>query len=228
MIISFRTKSDIVYESLRRDIIDGKLRPEQRITLSDLSQKFGFSGTPIREAIKRLGSEGLVQSAPHVGTRVCKIDSGLVIEIYLIRIELESLAAKLATPCISETDIFFLNEKIRESKLAIQQQRYERLGTLNKDFHLRIYKAAPSSFLFDLIVQLWEKGSRTRAIFALVPERAIPSMQEHKLIVEALNTKNASLVERLMREHRQHALKSLVDYFEKNNELAISKSELGL
>jgi len=224
MAVAFKTKNEAVYERLRHDIIDGKLKPGQRIVISDLSKEFGFSEIPIREAIRRLDSEGLLQVTPHVGTIVTEIDEKEVTEIYLIRIELESLAAKLATPHISETDLDFLNKKNQEMELAISKQNYEKLGLLNKDFHLRIYLAAPYPLLFKLIVDLWEKVQRTRSVFALVPERAIASVEEHRKITEALRSKDADLVERLVREQKEHSMKTLVHYLGKNSELMMRKS----
>jgi len=224
MAVAFKTKNEAVYERLRHDIIDGKLKPGQRIVISDLSKEFGFSEIPIREAIRRLDSEGLLQVTPHVGTIVTEIDEKEVTEIYLIRIELESLAAKLATPHLSETDLDFLNKKIQEMELGISKHNYEKLGLLNKDFHLRIYRAAPYPLLFKLIVDLWEKVQRTRSVFALVPKRAIASVKEHKKIAEALRSKDAALVERLVREQKENSMKTLVDYLGKNSELMMRKS----
>lgn len=224
MVVAFKTKNEAVYERLRHDIIDGKLKPGQRIVISDLSKEFGFSEIPIREAIRRLDSEGLLQVTPHVGTIVTEIDEKEVTEIYLIRIELESLAAKLATPHLSETDWDFLDKKIQEMELGISKHNYEKLGLLNKDFHLRIYRAAPYPLLFKLILDLWEKVQRTRSVFALVPERAIASVREHKKIAEALRSKDADLVERLVREQKENSMKTLVDYLGKNSELMMRKS----
>ncbi len=218
MVVAFKTKNEAVYERLRHDIIDGKLKPGQRIVISDLSKEFGFSEIPIREAIRRLDSEGLLQVTPHVGTIVTKLDEKEVTEIYLIRIELESLAAKLATPHLSQVDLDFLNKKIQEMELATCRHNYEKLGLLNKDFHLRIYRAAPYPLLFKLIVDLWEKVQRTRSVFALVPERAIASVKEHRKIAEALRRKDADLVERLVRKQKENSMKTLVDYLGKNSE----------
>jgi DNA-binding GntR family transcriptional regulator len=224
MAVAFKTKNEAVYERLRHDIIDGKLKPGQRIVISDLSKEFGFSEIPIREAIRRLDSEGLLQVTPHVGTIVTEIDEKEVTEIYLIRIELESLAAKLATPHISETDLDFLDKKNQEMELAISKHNYEKLGLLNKDFHLRIYRAAPYPLLFKLIVDLWEKVQRTRSVFALVPKRAIASVEEHRKITEALRSKDADLVERLVRQQKENSMKTLVDYLGKDSELMMRKS----
>jgi DNA-binding GntR family transcriptional regulator len=219
MTLPFKTKNEAVYETLRHDIIDGKLKPGEKIVVSNLAKEFGFSEIPIREAIKKLESEGLLQLTPHVGTMVSKIDGKEVIEIYLIRTELESLAAKLATPHLNEADLDFLEKKIQEMEFATSQKNYEKMGALNKDFHLRIYRAAPYPYLFKLIVDLWEKVHRTRGVFALVPERAIASIEEHKKILAAIRNKQASLVARLVREQKKSSMKAITDYLIKNKDL---------
>ncbi len=219
MNILFKTKNEAVYETLRRDIIDGKLKPGEKIVISNLAKEFGFSEIPIREAIKKLESEGLLQVTPHVGTMVSKIDGKEAIEIYLIRIELESLAANLATPHLKEADLDFLENKIQEMESATDQRNYEKMGALNKDFHLRIYRATPYPYLFKLIVDLWEKVHRTRGVFALVPERAIASVEEHKKILAAIKEGDASLVTQLVRDQKRSSMKALTDYLAVNKDL---------
>jgi len=224
MAVAFKTKSEAVYERLRQDIIDGKLKPGERIVMSDLSKDFGFSEIPIREAVRRLESEGLLYVTPHVGPIVSTIDEDEVTEIYLIRIELESLAAKLATPHLSDTDLDFLDKKIQEMESAIRRQNYEKLGPLNKDFHLRIYRAAPHRLLYKLIVDLWEKVQRTRSVFALVPERAVPAVKEHREIAKALKSKDADLVGKLVKEQKRNSMRALVDYLEESRNLTMQES----
>jgi DNA-binding FadR family transcriptional regulator len=79
-----------------------------------------LSDIPVREAIRRLESEGYVHFTPHVGAIVTELDGGKIIELYLIRTELESLATRLAVPHVTSKDIDFLVKKNREMELAIQ------------------------------------------------------------------------------------------------------------
>lgn len=216
MAVLFKTKSEAVYENLRRNIIDGKLKPGERIIISELSQKFGLSEIPIREAMKKLESEGLIQHTPHVGTMVSKINSEEFNEIYLIRTELEALAAKLATPYLTESDLDYLQRKIEEMESVANKKKYEKLGALNKDFHMKIYSAAPYPYLLKLIIDLWERLHRTRGVFALVPERAISAIKEHKRIVEAIKEKDSILVGNLVREQKQKSMKALNDFLTEN------------
>jgi len=217
----FKTKNEAVYETLRGDILSGKLKPGEKIVISKLAKVFGFSEIPIREAIKKLESEDLLEGTPHVGTKVSKIEEKECIEIYLIRVELESLAAKLATPYLNEVDLDFLGKKIQEMELAIKQNNYGILSSLNKDFHLRIYNAAPYPYLFKLIVDLWEKVHRTLSVFVLTPKRAIVSTEGHKKILEAIRSKNAVLVGRLMRAQKNTSLKTIIDFLEKKRRRTI-------
>jgi len=212
MAIAFKTKNVAVYEVLRQDIVDGKLKSGQKIIMSDVAKRFGLSDIPVREAIRRLESDGFVQFTPHIGAVVSKMDEKEVVEIYLIRIELEALATRLAVPYVTSDDIDYLEKKNRDMELAIKRNRPEQLGTLNKDFHLRIYRAAPYPYLNKLINDLWEKVERTQSVFAYVPERAAASVGEHSQIIKALRSKDLAAAEKLIKEQKNRTMAALQQY----------------
>jgi DNA-binding GntR family transcriptional regulator len=212
MAIVSKTKNVAVYRKLRQSIIKGKLKPGQKLVMADLAKMFGLSETPVREAIRRLESDGYVHFTPHTGAVVTRIDEGKLVEIYLIRIELEALATRLASPHITERDIEFLNKKNHGMETAIQQNKYEDLGALNKDFHLRIYKAAPFPRLYKMICDLWDTFERWPSVFSYVPERAVASVEEHKKIIEALRVGDMEQSDRLMKEQKVRAMAALQKY----------------
>jgi DNA-binding GntR family transcriptional regulator len=212
MTIVSKTKNVAVYRKLRQGIIKGKLKPGQKLVMADLAKTFGLSETPVREAIRRLESDGYVHFTPHTGAVVTKIDEGKLVEIYLIRIELEALATRLASPHITDRDIEFLNKKNHSMETAILQERYENLGALNKDFHLRIYKAAPFPRLYKMICDLWDTFERWPSVFSYVPERAVASVEEHKKIIEALKVGDMEQSDRLMKEQKERAMAALQKY----------------
>ena len=212
MAIASKTKNVAVYNKLRQGIIKGKLKPGQKVVMADLAKAFGLSETPVREAIRRLESEGYVDFTPHTGAIVTKIDEGELVEIYLIRIALEELATRLASPHITEKDIDFLNKKNREMEIAIQQNRYEILAGINKLFHLRIYKAAPFPRLYKMICDLWDTFERWPSVFSYVPERAAASVEEHKKIIQALQTRDTDQADQLIKEQKERTLKALQKY----------------
>jgi len=206
------TKNVAVYEALRKDIIQGKLKPGQKIIMSEVAKEFGLSDIPVREAIRRLESEGCVHFTPHVGAIVSDLDEDKILEIYLIRIELESLATRLAVEHITSRDIDFLIKKNHEMEQAIQAQKLEKLGALNKAFHLRIYQAAPYPILSQLIEDLWQKMERAQCVFAFVPDRAAESVEEHKMIIAALKAKDVNLSEMLVKDQKNQTMVSLKRY----------------
>ncbi len=212
MPIVSKTKNVAVYKKLRQDIIKGKLKPGQKIVMADLAKAFGLSETPVREAIRRLESDGHVHFTPHMGAIVAKIDEGELVEIYLIRIALEALATRLASPHITDKDIDFLHKKNHEMEIAIQQGKYENLGSLNKNFHLRIYKAAPFPRLYKMICDLWDTFQRWPSVFSYVPERALAAVEEHKKIIQALKMRDMEQADRLIKEQKERTMEALQKY----------------
>jgi DNA-binding GntR family transcriptional regulator len=212
MPIAPKTKNVAVYKKLRQAILKGKLKPGQKIVMADLARAFGLSETPVREAIRRLESDGYIHFTPHTGAIVTKIDEDELVEVYLIRIALEALATRLASPHITDKDIDYLNKKNHEIEVAIQQNKYENIGGINKDFHLRIYKAAPFPRLYKMICDLWDTFERWPSVFAYVPERAVAAVEEHKKIIQALKMGDTDLADRLMKEQKERAMEALQKY----------------
>jgi len=216
MSLKFLTKNVAVYEALRKDILEGRMKPGQKIIMSEVAKDFGLSDIPVREAIRRLESDGYVHFTPHIGAVVTELDADKIIELYLIRIELESLATRLAVPHVTPSDIDFLIKKNREMEITVQAEKYEKLGALNKAFHLRIYQAAPYPTLNQLIEDLWEKMERTQCVFTFVPDRAVASVEEHKDIIAALKAKDTTLSEKLIKNQKSFTMASLEKYLKES------------
>lgn len=209
MTLNFKTKGEMVYNRLRSNIIDGKLKPGQKIILSALAKDFGFSVIPIREAMKKLESEGFLLIEPHVGAVVTKYDPGETAEIYRVRVELECIAAKWAIPHIGDADLSALEKLICQMDAAVARKEYGRLNALNKSFHLKMYQPCPNSFLCKLIEELWDKHHR-RNLFAFASERALGSLKEHKEMVQAIRNQDAALLDSLLRGQKKESLVALM------------------
>lgn len=207
-----KTKNLVVYEKLRQEIIKGALKPGQKLVMARLAKSLGFSETPVREAIRRLESDGYVTFTPHSGAMVTSINDSEFSEIYLIRISLEALATRLAVAYISQTDIAWLKKKNNDMKVAVKKNRYESLARLNKEFHLRIYRAAPYPRLYKMISDLWDAFERWPSIFSYVPERAASAIEEHEQIIEALLTSDIDAADSLMKEQKKNTMKALQNY----------------
>jgi len=214
--IDFKTKNVAAYEVLRRDIVAGRLKQGQKINMSEIAKELGLSESPVREAIRRLESDGFVKFTPHVGAVVNKMDEREFVETYLIRIELEPLAARLAVPNITERDIRYLQKKNEEMADAIEEENFERMGGLNKDFHLKIYSAAPYPYLFKLISDLWEKVEWTQSVFSYVPERGTASVREHHKIIKAIQDRKPVLAEKLIKAQKSRTMAAIERYLKEN------------
>ena len=207
-----KTKNLLVYEKIRQGIIKGTLKPGQKLVMAALAKKFKTSETPIREAIRRLESDGYVTFTPHAGAMVTEINRQELSEIYLIRISLEALATRLAVPFISHDDLIWLKKKNEEMKAVIEKDRYDQLARLNKAFHLRIYKAAPFPRLYKMISNLWDAFERWPSVFTYIPERAASAIREHEQIIEALESADVDRADDLMKEQKKKSLEALQQY----------------
>ncbi len=213
--MEFTTKSEAVRRQLRERIIGREVRPGQKIVITEIAREFGISEIPVREAIKKLESEGLVKFTPHVGAVVNDLAHDEFLELYLMRIELEALATKLSAPHMEPEDIAELRSLVGEAERAIEEGKTDVLGALNKSFHLKIYKTAPYPFLYRTIVDLWERFELMQCVFAYVPERAVPSWDEHKLIVEALENRDAAKAAKLVRQQKNKTKRALEKVLQK-------------
>lgn len=222
----FKTKSEVAYEKLRQEVFNGELKPGDKVIVPDLSKMLGISDIPIREAIKRLETEGFLENTPHVGTIVKKIDMREYIEFFLIRIELESLATKLATQYIQENDLTFLEQKIDEMESALNNNDLRSFTVLHKDFHCKIYNSSPYTYLSKLIVNLWDKNTLVKDVFFIVPQRAGESDREHRQILAAIRSRKAILAGKLVRQQKQRSLNAIIEFMKNKEESTLSDTRL--
>src|ERR1043165_982065 len=152
--LNYVSKTDMVVALIRELIITGELPAGKQLRQRDLAARFHVSQTPVREAMRRLESEGLVVGDAHRGFTVVEADSGSTEENFQIRAALESLGAALAAPKIDEAGIARLtdlNERMRE--LDEDDPLYPEL---NREFHFTLYEYSHSPLLLSLMRLLWQ------------------------------------------------------------------------
>ena len=205
----FKRKSQIIYEKLKENIMGGKYKPNQRIIISKIAKEFGTSEIPVRESIKNLEAEGLIQVIPYAGAVVKGFNLEALEKIYQVRTNLEGLATKIAAENIEEKDLALLEKIFDEMGKQVQDKRYEALGISNAQFHKTIYLISNNEYLCKYIFELWDMSFRTPGIFAFAPERAEQSHLEHKKILSALKNRDGILAEKLIVEQKEHSLNAL-------------------
>ena len=191
----YLSKTDLVAALIRELVITGELGPGEQLRQRDLALRFGVSQTPVREAMRRLESEGLLVCDTHRGFTVVTPSDGRVEENFQIRAALESLGAALAARKIDADGLARLrdlNEQMRA--LADDDPRY---AELNREFHFTVYSCAGSPLLLSLMRLLWAslhggpRVSRTHA----------ESARQHDEILAALADADAPAASALTYQH---------------------------
>lgn len=202
-----QSKEDFVYDTLREAILSGQLKPGDELVHTDIARQLGVSHIPIRGAIQRLAAEELVDLETHRSPKVSELSPEGINESLLVRMYLETLAAKEAFPLISADDLKTLRQIVEEMSVALAEQKFHQFGALNKVFHLTLYEPCPLSLLKRMIVDLWNNTDRhrSRAIFSLDPDLAKKSQQDHIEILRLIEAKEFAEAVSLLETHKSRA-----------------------
>ncbi len=190
-----------VYESLRKSILHGKLKPGQHLIEEQLADHVGISRTPVREAFHKLEKDELVTRLPKGGYAVTEFTKGDVEEIFGIRSALESYAAYLATLHTAPDKISVLENKVKESEEALEKGETDKAVQLNTEFHDLLYKSCKSKKLVDMISTFRDYFYRYRSALLQTQDGISSSNKDHRQMLEAMKKKNPRLAERLVRKH---------------------------
>jgi len=193
-----------VYEQIRTAILSGELSNSERLVEEDLAVSLGISRTPVREALRRLAAEGLVDVSPNRGARVAEWDADDLREIFDLRSILESHACELATPRASAAEIAFLEnicdemEALAKTELS-SEQRLPALAAKNRIFHGKIIEI--SSRLGLLIETLIHVPIVMQTYKVYSPEALERSLRHHREIVTAMKSGDEVWAASIMRAH---------------------------
>jgi DNA-binding GntR family transcriptional regulator len=190
-----------VADNLRDMIVEGALPPGQRISEGDLCEQFGISRTPMREALKVLASEGLVEIKPNRGTRVSEITLEDIDELFEAVSGIERLCGELATEKMSEGNLEqlkSLHERMTNHFKKGQRHDYFRL---NQETHNLIVQLSGNSVLREIHANIMIKVRRARYLAILSVERWEESVREHAGILEAMEARDVDLVGKRIWSH---------------------------
>ncbi|MDT8896601.1 GntR family transcriptional regulator [Halomonas sp. I1] len=211
-----RTLAERVFQQLQDAIVRGELAPGSKITEPGLSQAYGISRGPLREAMRRLEAHRLIERVPHVGARVVKLSIKELLELFDVREALESMAARLAAEHMNAEEIAGLREVLavheRQSDLRRGEAYYQREGDL--DFHYRIVQGSHNRMLMGLLCDdLYYLVRMYRTQFSASGTRPQRAFVEHHRIVDAIEAGDAELAELLMRRHVSASRENVVDRY---------------
>lgn len=199
--ISRRYLHDEVAERIRALILSGDLEPKARVNEMELAERFGISRTPLREAIKILATEGLLDLLPNRGARVASISEAEIDETIEVVAGLEATAADLACQHITEAEIEAIAEKHAAMRSAWNFGDEYQYFTLNRQIHEAIMAASRNAILQGIYANLSGRIQRARYQAHKTPEQWAKAMREHEDMMALLRQRDCEALGRLMREH---------------------------
>ena len=201
--------ADQVFVHLENDILSGKYQRGEILTESKLSAELGVSRTPIREALRRLEQEHIIEESGK-GSVVIGINEKDLEDIFMIRKSLECQVAALAAKNRTEEQLKQLREALEFQEFYLNKKDPDQIKLMDSRFHETLYKLSGSTAFYDTLVPLHKKIQKYRRASVTNSSRAEASVAEHRKIYEAIEAKNTALAAKYASEHVENAYKHIM------------------
>ena len=201
-----------VFDKIRSDILNGKYKRGEELVESSMGKELGISRTPVREAIRQLELEGLVQLVPNKGAFVTGISEKDVRDIYLIRARLEGLAARMAAKNITPELLDAMEETVVLSEYHAKKEHYEQVCEMDSKFHKLLYKASGSRILEHTLTDFHQYVQRVRMASIMKKRRMEKSNDEHDAILTAIREHDEEKAELVATRHISNTVENLKNY----------------
>ncbi len=211
---------DRVYSHIRAAILDGRFAPGARLGEAELAEVTQASRTPVREALRQLEVEGLVEVLPHRGARVYQFTSDDLEEIYDLRMTLEALAAGRAASRISDAQLDQMSELCDRMEAAALDDDLELVATANMEFHAIVRTASASTRLTSMLSAVIQLPLMMRTFHRYAPEDLHRSAGHHRELIAALRARDEVWADAVMRSHVRAAKAVLLASVRADEELA--------
>jgi DNA-binding GntR family transcriptional regulator len=216
---------DYISRHLQSEIMSGRITAGTRLRQEELCEAFGVSRTPVREALRQLQAEGLIDFVANRGATVKAIQRSDVVELYQVRAELEGLAGSLAADRISDSALKELEDCIQSASTAAKAKDRQRdaatranevLRQASHTFHRVIYEQAGNRFLCETLTRLFRSFPRDYVWSMLRASGRTERVDvvDHTDILAALASHDAPLTQRLMRQHTLEAGRKQIEYLD--------------
>ena len=212
MRVEYKTVSlaDQVFERLEAEILSGKYQRGEVVTELQLCAELGVSRTPVREALRRLSQEHLIEDSPR-GTVVLGVVRKDFEDMCAIRLRIEGLAVRGFIDNRTDDSLRQLREAVEFQEFYLNKSDPDHIKAMDSRFHELIYQNCGSAILCDTLSPLHKKVQKFRRLSIEQSGRAETSVKEHRAIYEAIAAKDADLAERLMNEHIGNAMQTIIE-----------------
>ncbi len=211
---TYKTKQELAYEALRDAIITCRFPPGRRLLENELAQQLGISRSPIREALKRLASEGLVNEVPHAGVTVAEVGLESLHELYLIIASLEGMACREACERLEPGTLREMQESLKAMDAALAAQDMTMWAMANRAFHRLARRDCDLPYLLRVLEETWSRMQRYQVYQGAAEQRAVQSEPEHRAIALAMLHGDAEQVEALVKAHYLQGDRQFKDYLQ--------------
>lgn len=181
---------DQIYRSLRDWIVDGTMKPGERISDQDVAEYFSVSRTPVREALQLLSEQGFVKVEPSKGTHVAPVSDELAYSIYEALSSLSGCAARLACQKQKQGDVSRLRALNSDFERAVRSGTHDVLPHLDNLFHEFILKMADNPYISDAVKSLTIHSNRYENLYFREGTDRLESVEEHETIIRAIEDRN--------------------------------------
>ncbi|MEI8078041.1 MAG: GntR family transcriptional regulator [bacterium] len=202
--------ADMVYQGLFDDMVNGRLRPGQRLTEQEISQARGISRAPVREAIARLAVDGLLRLVPRSGCYVCRLSERDIQHIFDLRVRLETLALDYAFDVFDQVQLAQLRAKLVACQGRAERRLLRDEEPLDTLFHATILNAAASPLLQDLLGKLLARIRVFQAIGSRDPGKARDALENHVALLVVIIAGDRRTARRRLQQHLEVARNNAV------------------
>lgn len=199
--------ADQIFEQLERDILSGVYQRGELFSEMGLSKQLGVSRTPVREAIRRLEQENLLEDAGR-GLQVVGISREDMLDMYEIRMQIEGAAARRAAQRVTDGELKAMGETLALQRYYVEkggENSSDQIKNLDSSFHELLYRASGSKPYCDTLLTLHKRITKYRRASVSKHSRAIRSLEEHEAIYAALSARDADAAEKAVTEHVRNA-----------------------
>ncbi|NTZ17353.1 GntR family transcriptional regulator [Paenibacillus sp. JMULE4] len=217
-----KTIREVVYEQLKNNILAGVYRPGERLIETNLAQDLEVSRTPIRDALNKLESEGLVETLPHRRIFVTKLSRKNILDFYQTRAVMEGLAAKLAAENATEEELADFHSLLNEMEVVFEKEKeltnYKVIAEINNEFHSKIYYISKNEVLRKMLESLQNPITLIRSTaWTKNSTRKYSTLNEHRLIASAILQRDGTTAQKKAEEHIFNAWKAADQALEDEN-----------
>ena len=209
--IERRPLHNVLADRLRHMIVDGELAPGEKLAEKELCEQFGVSRTPLREAMKVLATEGLLQLTPNRGCTVAKLTLADLDEAFPIMGALEALSGELACQHITDAELARIRELHDRMVKKYESGALRDYFKLNEQIHQMILDAARNPTLAQMQLSLSGRVRRARYMANMSPARWSKAVAEHDKILDALQARDGKRLAVLLKEHLANKLQTVKD-----------------